>query len=229
MKNSNPSETLIFFVIFPAFPLNPELFSSNQNQRIENTTIYVDLTNPQVTSFVCIPNPVNDSQIVNCSASITDSVNLNYAIIGHNATGAWQNSSSLTLGGLNGEVSYIISSGNTTMPGSSLSERFSTFKQAQQARYRLAPLALYRFTEGVPIREDSQPLSQEEVEERCFAVLGYMEEYFRPPSQAGTEIKVNDEMSLNLFSLFKQLTNSSYSSNQVNHIFNRWELNERFL
>ncbi|OGJ41613.1 MAG: hypothetical protein A2378_01215 [Candidatus Pacebacteria bacterium RIFOXYB1_FULL_44_10] len=95
------------------------------------------------------------------------------------------------------------------MPESSSSETFST-QQVQQARYRLAPLALNRFTESVPIREDSQPLSQEKVEEQSFAVLGYMEEYFRPPSQAGTEIKINGEM--NLRELEAQLDESLLSS-----------------
>jgi len=95
------------------------------------------------------------------------------------------------------------------MQESSSSETFST-QQVQQARYRLAPLALNRFTESVPIREDSQPLSQEKVEEQSFAVLGYMEEYFRPPSQAGTEIKINGEM--NLRELEAQLDESLLSS-----------------
>ena len=95
------------------------------------------------------------------------------------------------------------------MPESSSSETLST-QQVQQARYRLAPLALNRFVEGVPVREDFQPLSQEQVEEQSFAALGYMEEYFRPPSQTGDEITINGEM--NLRELEAQLDASLLSS-----------------
>ena len=95
------------------------------------------------------------------------------------------------------------------MPESSPAEILST-QQVQQARLRLAPLALNLFVEGVPIREDSQPISKEQVEEQIFAVLGYMEEYFRPPSQTGDEITINGEM--NLRELEAQLDASLLSS-----------------
>ena len=48
------------------------------------------------------------------------------------------------------------------MPESSPAEILST-QQVQQARLRLAPLALNLFVEGVPIREDSQPISKEQI------------------------------------------------------------------
>lgn len=75
------------------------------------------------------------------------------------------------------------------------SESFST-QQIQQARYRLAPLSINRFTEGVAVQENPEPLSKKDVEDRCFTVLGYMEEYFRPPSKTTSEIKINGDVSL---------------------------------
>ncbi|MBI2629504.1 hypothetical protein HYW76_00215 [Candidatus Pacearchaeota archaeon] len=90
--------------------------STNKNQANKSTIIYVDLNNPSVNSFTCT-NPVNNSQDVNCSASVSDAVGLSYAIIGYNATGTWQNSSQISLSGTSSSLSYIIAAGNTTMPG----------------------------------------------------------------------------------------------------------------
>jgi len=89
--------------------------STNKNQADKSTTLYVDLTNPSVNSFSCT-NPVNDSWEVNCSASVSDSIGLDYAIIRYNATGSWQNSPQISLEGTNSNLNYIISAGNTT-PG----------------------------------------------------------------------------------------------------------------
>ena len=90
--------------------------SSNKNQANETIPFYVDLTNPQISSFTCT-TPVNDRIDVNCSASVSDSVGLGYAIINYNATGAWQNSSQINLTGTSLSFNYTISAGNTT-PGS---------------------------------------------------------------------------------------------------------------
>lgn len=95
------------------------------------------------------------------------------------------------------------------MPESS-SESFST-QQIQQARYRVAPLSVNRFIEGLPVRENPETLSKESVEEQCFAALGYMEEYFRPPSQTTTEILISGDM--NLRDLEAQL-DESFPSNK---------------
>lgn len=88
--------------------------STNKNQGNKLVVVYVDLTNPSVSSFSCAD--ANDSQNVNCTASVTDAVGLDYAIISDNFTGSWQNSSQLDLSGLSSSVSYIILEGNTT-PG----------------------------------------------------------------------------------------------------------------
>ncbi len=90
--------------------------STNKNKANKSSFIYVDLTNPQVLNFACT-TPINNSINVNCSANVSDSVGLNYAIIGYNATGIWQNSSPIYLTGNSATLSYIISAGNTT-PGS---------------------------------------------------------------------------------------------------------------
>lgn len=90
--------------------------SSNQNQANKSVTLNVDLNNPQVSTFSCSPNPANDFNDVNCSATVTDSLGLDYAIIGHNATGSWQNSSQISLSGTTSSLSYLITSGNTTPP-----------------------------------------------------------------------------------------------------------------
>ncbi|MDO8622880.1 MAG: hypothetical protein Q7R52_01435 [archaeon] len=88
---------------------------TSHNQANKSIVIYVDLANPQVSSFLCT-NPVNDSKDINCSASVSDTVGLSYAIIGNNATGSWQNSSQISLAGISANLSYIISAGNTTPP-----------------------------------------------------------------------------------------------------------------
>lgn len=97
----------------------------------------------------------------------------------------------------------------------SSSESFST-QQIQQARYRVAPLSVKGFIEGVPVRENPEILSKEKVEEQCFAALGYMEEYFRPPSQTTTEILISGDM--NLRDLEAQLDKSFPSSKKDNAV-----------
>jgi hypothetical protein len=89
--------------------------SSNKNQGNKSIFIYVDLNNPQVSSFSC--NDANDSQNVTCSADVSDSLGLSYALIGYNATGSWINSSSISLSGTSSSLTYTIGAGNTTMPG----------------------------------------------------------------------------------------------------------------
>lgn len=89
---------------------------TSDNSANSSTNIYVDLTNPRVLDFQCSPNPANDSQNINCSANVSDSIGLNYFIIGFNATGTWQNSSQGTLIGTDSIASYVIASGNSS-PG----------------------------------------------------------------------------------------------------------------
>ena len=91
--------------------------SSNENQGKSAVVISVDLNNPSVEGFGCAPNAANDNQDVNCTANVSDALGLDYAIIGHNATGSWQNSSQINLVGTNVSASYIIASGNTTPAG----------------------------------------------------------------------------------------------------------------
>jgi hypothetical protein len=89
--------------------------TTNKNQGNTSSIFYVDLNNPSVDSFSC-NNPVNNSQNVNCSASVSDSLRLDYTIISNNATGVWTNSSHLTLVGTNTSTSSIILASDTTMP-----------------------------------------------------------------------------------------------------------------
>jgi len=84
--------------------------STNKNQANKSIVIYVDLTNPSVDAFSC--TDVNDSKDVVCSANVSDGIGLNYAIIGYNATGSWQNSSQISLSGANDSLSYTIAAGN---------------------------------------------------------------------------------------------------------------------
>ncbi|MDD5191568.1 MAG: Ig-like domain-containing protein [Candidatus Nanoarchaeia archaeon] len=119
---------------------------TSNNQANKSIVIYVDLTNPSVDAFSCT-NPVNDSQDVNCSASLSDSIGLSYAIIGHNATGSWQNSSQISLAGLTGSLSYIISAGNTTPP------RFT----AQIYLYDLSGRSNLTTNYAINVSDDSYP------------------------------------------------------------------------
>ncbi|MBU0978296.1 MAG: AAA family ATPase [Patescibacteria group bacterium] len=100
------------------------------------------------------------------------------------------------------------------MPESS-SESFST-QQIQQARYRVAPLSVSRFTENLPLQENPEHLSNENVEDRCFAVLGYMEEYFRPSAGDTSKIQINGDISLR--DLEAQLDDSFSSNKRVNAV-----------
>jgi MoxR-like ATPase len=100
------------------------------------------------------------------------------------------------------------------MPESS-SESFST-QQIQQARYRVSPLSVSRFTEGLPLQENPEHLSNENVEDRCFAVLGYMEEYFRPTAGDTSKIQINGDISLR--DLEAQLDDSFSSNKRVNAV-----------
>lgn len=86
------------------------------NQGNVNSTINIDLTNPSVETLSCDPSSPSDGQNVNCSVRVYDALGLDYVIIGHNATGSFQNSSQLSLSGSNASTSYLINSGNTT-PG----------------------------------------------------------------------------------------------------------------
>ena len=96
--------------------------SSNQNNK--TIIFWVDLTNPQIVSHSCTPNPVNDLGNVSCISSFSDNLGLNYYILGYNATGIWQNSTGIPLSGLLASVPvYEISSGNTT-PGTFAVETF---------------------------------------------------------------------------------------------------------
>jgi len=83
---------------------------TSNNQESESTILYVDLQNPDVDAFSC--SDVNDSLDVICAANISDEISLDYAIIGYNATGSWQNSSQISLSGLSDSLSYTIKAGN---------------------------------------------------------------------------------------------------------------------
>jgi hypothetical protein len=89
--------------------------STNQNQNNKTISIWVDLTNPSVDSFTCAD--VNDSQNLTCTANVSDTIGLSYAIISYNATGSWQNSSNITISGTSDTLSYEIHSANTTPHG----------------------------------------------------------------------------------------------------------------
>jgi len=80
-----------------------------------------------------------------------------------------------------------------------------------QARRRLAPLSFRRFipSEGNP--DAPTGLSPTEVQSKCFAVLGYLEEYSRTPDHSVPEIKL--EESEGLQSLEKKLDNILHPNN----------------
>jgi hypothetical protein len=119
--------------------------SSNKNQNNKSIGIYVDLANPQVTSFTC--GDVNDSVNVNCSYSVTDSFGLSHLIISYNATGNWQNSSSISISGTSATGSYIINAANTTMPGFS----------AQLSVYDLSLRVNDTKTDNILVSDDTFP------------------------------------------------------------------------
>ena len=89
--------------------------SSNQNQENSSVVFYVDLTNPSVDYFSC--SDANDSGEVICFANVSDVIGLDYAIIGYNATGVFQNSSQISLSGLSDSLNYTIAAGNSSPPG----------------------------------------------------------------------------------------------------------------
>jgi hypothetical protein len=85
---------------------------SADNQGNKNLTVYVDLTNPTIISFSC-NSSVNDDENITCNANVTDGIELNYGIIGNNASGSWSNSSQISLNGTSDNLTYIITSNNT--------------------------------------------------------------------------------------------------------------------
>jgi hypothetical protein len=89
-----------------------------------NTTVtfYVDLNNATIDSFSCTDN-VNDSLNITCNANVNDSVGLDYAIIGHNTTGTFQNSSQISLSGTSDTATYVIDNANTA-PGNFTTELY---------------------------------------------------------------------------------------------------------
>jgi len=103
--------------IFPEGIYNVTFYANDtsHNQANKTSVIYVDLTNPSVDDFSC--SDVNDSQDVVCNANVSDTIGLNYVIIGYNATGSWINSSLISLTGVSDSLSYTIASGNTTPLG----------------------------------------------------------------------------------------------------------------
>ncbi len=89
--------------------------SSNKNSANKSIILYVDLNNPSIASFNCT-NSVNDSQNIICNGSVSDTIGLNYYIIGNNATGNWINSSQISLNGTSRTLNHTINSGDTS-PG----------------------------------------------------------------------------------------------------------------
>jgi hypothetical protein len=93
---------------------------TSDNQASEDIKVYVDLINPYIIGFVCDDN-INDSLNITCTANFTDTVSLNYAIIGYNATGIYQNSSQISLFGTSGNASFVIDNADTD-PGNFTAE-----------------------------------------------------------------------------------------------------------
>jgi hypothetical protein len=89
---------------------------SSNNQNIETSIIYVDLTNPAVSSFLC-NSTVNDSMNLICNASFSDAVGLDYAILSYNFSGSFANTSQIDLSGTSNSTYYTFLQGNYT-PGS---------------------------------------------------------------------------------------------------------------
>jgi signal transduction histidine kinase len=87
---------------------------SADNQASEAISIWVDLENPGISDFTCTDN-VNVSLNSTCYANFTETIGLNYAIIGHNATGTWQNSSQVSLSGTTGSANLTITSSDTSV------------------------------------------------------------------------------------------------------------------
>jgi hypothetical protein len=90
--------------------------STNKNQGSRNVTIYTDLNNPAVSSFIC-NSSVNASKNLTCVASVSDAMGLNYAILSYNFSGSFVNSSEIDLTGTSASVNYLFTEGNYT-PGS---------------------------------------------------------------------------------------------------------------
>ena len=89
---------------------------SSGNRGSANLTFYVDLSNPQIVSFVC-PSSINDSSSITCNISVTDNLGLSAVVFGHNATGTWQNLSSVSLSGTTSTFTQNITADNTSAPG----------------------------------------------------------------------------------------------------------------
>ena len=70
-------------------------------------------------------------------------------------------------------------------------ESFSPQRIAQ-ARSRLAPLSFRRFMPNESRPDNPTQLAQPEVQSKCFAVLGYLEEYHRAPERSVPDIKLGE-------------------------------------
>lgn len=88
---------------------------SSNNQGRKDIFIYTDTVNPYIENFSC-DSVINDSIDINCNANVSDWLGLDYAIIGHNLSGSWENSSQISLSGNASEFSYTINSANSS-PG----------------------------------------------------------------------------------------------------------------
>jgi hypothetical protein len=126
---------------------NWTIFANDTSNNMANKTnvFYIDLNNPAVNWFSCID--VNDSQDVICYYNVSDAIGLNYLKIGWNATGSWQNSSSISLSGSSVNSSFTIASGNTT-PG---------VFQAQVYLYDLSGRGNLTSYDNVNIYDDTAP------------------------------------------------------------------------
>ncbi len=83
-------------------------------------------------------------------------------------------------------------------------EAFSV-QQITHARHRLAPLSFRRFIPNEASATASTELSPADVQDKCFSVLGYLEEYYRTPDHVVPDIQLEEGDDLN--SLERQLDN----------------------
>jgi hypothetical protein len=119
---------------------------SSDNQGNASTTVYVDLTNPEIVNFSC--TDVNDSADVFCTINATDAIGLKNYKVGHNASGSWENSSLINITGTLNETTYAILSGNHSPIGFG----------AQLYVYDLSGRLNDSSTDGIIISDDTNPV-----------------------------------------------------------------------
>jgi len=87
----------------------------------------------------------------------------------------------------------------------------NALQRIAQVRHRLAPLSFRRFIPSESNSDAPTGLSPAEVQSKCFAVLGYLEEFYRTPDLSVPKIKLEEGQSLQ--SLEEQLDNILHPNN----------------